>query len=96
MVDGDSYSLLEYSKLASELCDLFIGIDRNQHYVDEYAPVARFKHQTTDEMRNSYLLTGRILRHDGHNETPRFHGMKSSCPNNTALGVTSPLAARMQ
>lgn len=46
-VDGVSYSLLEYSKLASNLRDIFIGIDRHQHYLDEYAPVARLKHQTT-------------------------------------------------
>jgi len=28
--------------------------------------------------------------------TPRFHGIKSSWFNNTALGVTSPLAAFIQ
>jgi hypothetical protein len=27
-----------------------------------------------------------------YNDTPRFHGMKSSCPNCTDFGWTTPLA----
>ena len=31
-----------------------------------------------------------------YKETPRFHGIKSSCPSNTAFGIISPLAALIQ
>jgi hypothetical protein len=32
----------------------------------------------------------------GYKETPRFQGIKSSCPSRTAFGITSPLAALIQ
>ncbi len=46
-----------------------------------------------------YFLPGfhRVERQGGfYNDTPRFHGIKSSWFSNTALGITSPLAALIQ